>query len=357
MRIPSSAKTAPFSGCINAKSGHRSAASSSTEASPVNARGSTLRAPSISDGKGPAERDGQPDHALARAVGLLPAPGPELAADDDLPGDRDRVEHEREEDPELERDLVRADRRLAEARRDGAREDERAHQRGRPDEDPLPEREHAAREAEAQPSLARGASPRRITTRKAAPMPELRDRGPPRRALDPPAEPVHEDHLEDDVRRIRATRITSGVRRSEMPRRYPCAAEGEERRGQPDRGYAQVRDRVVRRVSLAAHQRDERLGEHGDEHRDRDAERERQPDGLRAEPPGRLLLPGAPRSRDLRGRPVLEEVEDREDAAEDRRRRSRARRAAGGRGARRSRCRRGGRAAPRRARPAQGARA
>ena len=60
--------------------------------------------------------------------------------------------------------------------------------------------------------------------------------------------------------------------------------------------------------------------EHGEERRDGDAEREREPDRLRAEPPRRLLLAGSARARDLRGRPVLEEVEDRERAAEDRER-------------------------------------
>ena len=56
------------------------------------------------------------------------------------------------------------------------------------------------------------------------------------------------------------------------------------------------------------------------EDRDRDPEREREPDRLRAEPPRRLLLARAAGARDLGGRPVLEEVEDREEPAEDRER-------------------------------------
>ena len=51
---------------------------------------------------------------------------------------------------------------------------------------------------------------------------------------------------------------------------------------------------------------------------DGDAESEREPDGLRAEPPRGLLLPRSSCARDLRSRPVLEEVEDREGAAENR---------------------------------------
>ena len=73
-----------------------------------------------------ARGDREPDHARARVVGALGAPRAELPPDDDLTRDRDRVEHEREEDEELERDLVRADRRLAEPGRDRACERERA---------------------------------------------------------------------------------------------------------------------------------------------------------------------------------------------------------------------------------------
>ena len=61
---------------------------------------------------------------LASNAPLGPARA-ELAADDDLTGDRDRVEHEREEDPELERDLVRGELGVAEARHDRAGEQER----------------------------------------------------------------------------------------------------------------------------------------------------------------------------------------------------------------------------------------
>ncbi len=126
MRIPSSANTAPFNGCMSAKSGHRSAASSSTDASPVNARGSTSASRSMSTvNTPPSATDSQIIRSLA-AVGVLRPAGAELAPDDDLTCDRDRVEDEREEDPELERDLVRADRGLAEACGDRAGEDERA---------------------------------------------------------------------------------------------------------------------------------------------------------------------------------------------------------------------------------------
>ena len=53
----------------------------------------------------PAASD-QLDHAPRGGEGLVGVAGAERAPDDDLPGDRDRVEHEREEDEELEGDLV-----------------------------------------------------------------------------------------------------------------------------------------------------------------------------------------------------------------------------------------------------------
>ena len=48
-----------------------------------------------------------------------------------------------------------------------------------------------------------------------------------------------------------------------------------------------------------------------------EAEAERQPERLRTEAVRDLRLPGSRRSPDLCGRPVLEEVEDAEDAAQD----------------------------------------
>src|SRR5262249_50066594 len=78
--------------------------------------------------------------------------------------------------------------------------------------------------------------------------------------------------------------------------------------------------RERRGLPLAADQRDERNRERGNESRDRDPEREREPDGLGPEPPRGVVLAGASRPRDLGGRPVLKEVEDREERAEDRRR-------------------------------------
>ena len=186
---------------MSAKIGHRSAASSSTDAVARERAREDAREHEHEHREHAAERDREPDHPLARAVGLLAPASPELAPDDDLPRDRHGVEDEREEDPELERDLVRRDRGVAEARRDRAREDEREHQRGRPDEDPLPEREHTSRKREPDARLA-GLEPPQHDDHERGAHPELRDRRPPRRARDPPVEAVDEEQLEEHVRDV-----------------------------------------------------------------------------------------------------------------------------------------------------------
>ena len=97
-------------------------------------------------GEGSASRDREPDHPLACCVGVVRSAASELPRDDDLPRDGERVEHQREEDEELERDLMRTDRRISEPGRHRTCEDERAHERARAQKDPLPERQHASGE-------------------------------------------------------------------------------------------------------------------------------------------------------------------------------------------------------------------
>ena len=75
-------------------------------------------------GERAAERNGEPDHPRTRGVGLVAAPRAERPPHDHLTGDRDRVEHERDEDPELERDLVSSERGVAEPGGHGAHDDE-----------------------------------------------------------------------------------------------------------------------------------------------------------------------------------------------------------------------------------------
>ena len=137
------AKTTPLNGCIRANSGHNSAHWSSTSASDVKARGITPERAEKDDAEGRTDDDGEPDHAHAGVVGGVRARGAKLLSDDDLPCDCNRIEHEGDEDPQLERDLVRGERRVAHPRHDHAGEDERGDQRDGADEDELAEREQA----------------------------------------------------------------------------------------------------------------------------------------------------------------------------------------------------------------------
>ena len=67
-----------------------------------------------------------------RALGVARA---EHAPDDHLPRDRDRVEHEREEDKKLEGDLVGPELRVAHTRKDRCGDEERCVERRRAHED------------------------------------------------------------------------------------------------------------------------------------------------------------------------------------------------------------------------------
>ena len=216
-------------------------------------------------------------------------------------------------------DLVRGDGGVAEARRHGARQHEREHERGRADEDPLPEGEHAARKSELHGRLA-GLEGAEHDDHERRTHPELSECSPPSRAGDPPVESVDEQHLEDDVRDV--PRDEDHERRAQVgdPAKVALRPEREEGRGEADRGDTQILDRVVGGLPLSPHQCHELRRQQRDERRNREAEHEREPHGLRPEPPGCLPLAGPARARHLRGRPVLEEVEDRERAAEDRER-------------------------------------
>ena len=161
IRIPSSANTAPPSGCISAKNGHSSAACWSTAWSPVNARGSDVRERQQHDREHAAEHDRPADHPHRRRVCALRVARAEHPADDHLPRDRDRVENEREEDEELERDLVRAELRVAHAREHRRRDEERRVERRRAHEDLPPDPQH-------RPHLAQARPPRRVRARSSS---------------------------------------------------------------------------------------------------------------------------------------------------------------------------------------------
>ena len=87
-----------------------------------------------------------------------------------------------------------------------------------------------------------------------------------------------------------AARIRNGVRRSADAAKVALRAERDEGGWEPERDDPEVRDGVVGRLVVRAHQLDEGGGENGHRRRKDDAHREAEPERLRAEPPRRLLL-------------------------------------------------------------------
>jgi hypothetical protein len=144
----------------------------------------------------------------------------------------------------------------------------------------------------------------------------LRDRGARSRARDSPAEAVDEEHDEDHVQPVR--RHFDHERRAEVrdAAKVALPAEYEKRGRETEDRDSEIGDRVLGGLSVPAHERNELLGGQRDPNCHRAPEAERQPEGLRAEPVSRLPRAGSRCARHLRGRPVGEEVEHREDAAE-----------------------------------------
>ena len=151
---------------------------------------------------------------------------------------------------------MRGDRRVAEARRHRAGEDEREHERGRADEDPLAQREDATCERDPHGRLAGRQPPQHDHDERGAHA-ELCDGRPPRRPGDPPVEAVDEQHLEDDVRDVPRDEDDEGRPQVCNAPQVALRAEREERGREADRRDAEVLDGVVGRLPLAAHEVDE----------------------------------------------------------------------------------------------------
>ena len=108
MRIPSSANTIAPVGCMSANSGHSTSACAMTAASSVNELRDHVAQGEQRDAEPAADDERPADHAPRGSPGALPVGGAEHPADDHLAGDRDRVEHERQEHEQLVGDLVGA---------------------------------------------------------------------------------------------------------------------------------------------------------------------------------------------------------------------------------------------------------
>ena len=142
-----------------------------TAGSSVNARGSTSASASRTIANASPTATDQRDHPPCRRARALRVARAEHPAHHHLRRDRQRVEHEREEDPQLERDLVGGERRRADAGEHRRGDQEGAEQRGRahgdvradPDQRPdaLPPRPLPARRAAARPRTRRPCPPAR----------------------------------------------------------------------------------------------------------------------------------------------------------------------------------------------------
>ena len=143
----------------------------------------------------------------------------EQAADDDLAGDRDRVEDEGQEDEDLEGDLVGAERGGALARQDRAGDDEGEQQRAGAHDDVAA---HAGEALELAARAAGGwcAGARSSMTANAAPIPAWAiDRARAALPSRPQSKPYTNSSSRTMLTTLATTTTTSGVRRSPTPRR------------------------------------------------------------------------------------------------------------------------------------------
>src|SRR5919109_4966858 len=210
-----------------------------------------------------ADGDRPTDHPQRGVVGALVIAGPERATHDDLACDRYRVEHEGEEHEELERDLVRPERIVADPRQHRARHEERAIQRGGPDEDLAADAGQRPHPLERRPArVCRWGEQR---AHECSAHPELGDHSRPRRARQPPPEPVDEQEVQRHVRRVGGHHDDERGPEVGHPPQPALPSERDQRKRQADRADSQVHHRQLAGVPLAAHQIDERHRESGQE--------------------------------------------------------------------------------------------
>ena len=188
-------------------------------------------------------------------------------------------------------------------------------ERGRADEDLPADAEHRAHLGEAR-ALRVGVRAEQLGDEGGAHA-RLRDRSARGRAGDPPAEAVDEQQLEAEVDEVRDDDDLERAPQVRDAAQVALSGEGDERAGKPERGDPEVDVRVVARLAARAEAAEERAGERLAGAGQREADPERDPERLRREPRRPLLPARAGGARDDGGRPVGEEVEDREGARED----------------------------------------
>ena len=263
-----------------------------------------------------ADRDRPPDHPCRRRVGAVGVAGSQHPRDDHLAGDRYRVEHEREEEEELIRDLVRTDLGIAHPRENGRRDEEARVERGRADEDLAPDPHHRLHFAPARAARGRVRAEQFDDERDS--HSRLRDRGSRGRAGNPPVEDVDEEELEDEIREVRDDDDLEWPPQVRDAAEVALARERDERGWKADRGDPEIRQRVVARGAVPTEPAEERPADDLAADEERESNPERRPEGLRRKASGVVFAASARRPRDNGGRPVREEVEDRERSREHR---------------------------------------
>jgi hypothetical protein len=150
--------------------------------------------------------------------------------------------------------------------------------------------------------------------------PRLRDHGAPGRAGQAPAEAVDEQDLEDDVHRVRGDEDLQRRAQVGDPAQVALTRGREHEEGRAERGQPQVQDGPVGDLPLTAHRPYGDRGERDRQREDREPDEQAQPQRLGAHQRRLPLLARAVQPRDVGGRAVGEEVEDREGGGEHRRR-------------------------------------
>ena len=192
-------------------------------------------------------------------------------------------------------------------REDGARREERDEQRRRAQEELPGDPDERLDQLGRRPTVDARPAGAQEQHRERAAHPDLRDHGAGRRAVEPPVEPVDEQHLQQRVGQLGGG--DDDERRPQVPdaAQMPLPGEGDEREREPQGGDAQVALRELAGLAVPADEMDHRAREGDADDRDRQADRQREPERLRRELPRALLLPGAVQPRDLCRRPVGEE--------------------------------------------------
>ena len=199
------------------------------------------------------------DHAQRGRLRAFGVPRSQHPADDHLARDGNRVEDERQEEEQLQRDLVRAELGIPHARTNRSRNEEAREQRGRADEDLAADAQHGPHRLEA------GRFDSRVRAQQLDherdPHACLGDRCPRCRAGDAPAEPVHEQQLEHDVPDVRRDHYLERTAKVRDSPEVALSCESDKRGRQAERRDAEVRRRVVAGLPVRAESTQERVGE------------------------------------------------------------------------------------------------